>query len=37
MNKKKLCIPVLFTILFYTAVVCAQSDTDTDPNRWANE
>ena len=35
MNKKKLCIPILFTILFYTASVCAQSDSDTDPNRWA--
>jgi hypothetical protein len=31
---KKLSIPVLFTILFYAAVVCAQSDSDTDPNRW---
>jgi hypothetical protein len=35
MNKKKLCIPLLFTILFYTTFVCAQSDSDTDPNRWA--
>jgi hypothetical protein len=32
---KKLCIPLLCTILFYAASVCAQSDSDTDPDRWA--
>ncbi len=31
---KKLCIPLLFILLFSTAVARAQSDTDTDPNRW---
>ena len=31
---KKLWLPVLFMILCHAAVVCAQSDTDTDPNRW---
>lgn len=33
---KKVCIPLLLTILFTEAAVYAQSDTDTDPNRWEN-
>ena len=33
-HMKKLCIPLLFTIFFYTTFVFAQSDSDTDPNRW---
>lgn len=31
---KKLYISLLITAVFYTAMAYAQSDTDTDPNRW---
>ncbi|MEI6125828.1 MAG: hypothetical protein WCQ99_04660 [Pseudomonadota bacterium] len=31
---KKICLPVVIIILLYSAFVCAQSDSDTDPNRW---
>jgi hypothetical protein len=31
---KKLCLPIVFMILCKAAIVCAQSDSDTDPDRW---